>query len=93
MQSRQMICRILETSGIPTDKVYGPDAVDAFLFLVSRTLKPPELAELYPAIIQAYRLKFIRPNAQLAVLVDKTRLAFGRNQLFGTQAIIGEIFC
>ncbi|MEW6362390.1 MAG: VWA domain-containing protein [Acidobacteriota bacterium] len=87
-QSRQMICRILETSGIPTDDAYGPDAVDAFLYLVSRTLKPSELAELYPAIIQAYRLKFIRPNVHLAVLVDKTRLAFGRKQLFGTQAII-----
>lgn len=87
---RSFVCRVLQTAGLPTNDSFGPAAVAAFFYVVSRVLTPSEILEIYPVITKAYNDKLISPSPQLAALVDRTRLALGRKQLFGTQAFVND---
>lgn len=87
---RSLVCRVLQTVGLPTNDLFGQPAVAAFFYVVSRTLTPSEILEIYPVITKAYSDKLISPSPQLAALVDRVRLALGRKQLFGTQAFVND---
>ncbi|MER3431224.1 MAG: hypothetical protein C4324_09330, partial [Blastocatellia bacterium] len=88
--SRALVCRVLLSVGLPTNESFGPQAVASFFFLASRVLTRAEILEIYPAIERAYQDKLIGPGPQLASLVDRTRLALGRKQVFGTQVFLRD---
>lgn len=89
---KTQICAQLNAGGWPTPAAVGRDGVSAFMYLVSRALPIEMQLELYPIVIEAFRLNQLERDQFLASFVDRIQLATGKKQLFGSQAYVRDGF-
>ncbi|HQU92707.1 MAG TPA: VWA domain-containing protein [Pyrinomonadaceae bacterium] len=86
------LCSMLNTAGWPTRASVTADGMNAFLFLIGRTLTMRMQLELYPLVAASYEKGELEGSEILAAYVDRLRLAIGRKQLYGTQVYIKDGF-
>ena len=90
--STKRICSMLNTGSWPTVAAVGADGMNAFLFLVGRTLTIRMQLELYPLVAASFEKGELEGSEILAAYVDRLRLAIGRKQLYGTQVTVRDGF-
>jgi VWFA-related protein len=86
------VCEQLNTAGWPTVAAVGRDGTNAFMYLVSRALPIEMQLEIYPVVVDAFRLNQLDRDQFLASYIDRLQLATGNKQLFGSQAYIRDGF-
>jgi len=92
MTASKRICAILNTEGWPTRAAIAEEGMNAFLYLIGRTLTIRMQLELYPLVAASYEKGEIAGSEALAAYVDRLRVALGRKQLYGTQVSIKDGF-
>ena len=90
--SSERLCAMLNTTEWPTTAAIGADGMNAFLFLIGRTLTLRMQLELYPLVAASFEKGELEGSETLAAYVDRLRLAIGRKQLYGTQVSAREGF-
>ena len=89
---KTQVCAQLNNGGWPTLAAVGRDGTGAFMYLVSRALPVEMQLELYPIVVEAFRLNQLERDQFLASFVDRIQLAMGNKQLFGSQAYVRDGF-
>lgn len=84
------VCSILNSQGWPSRSAIGGEGINAFLFVVSKSMPMEMQLELYPVIADAFEKGEVTGGEVLAVYIDQLRLALGRRQLYGTKAFIRD---
>jgi VWFA-related protein len=90
--SSDRLCSLLNTTGWPTRAGVTADGMNAFLFLIGRTLTIRMQLELYPLVAASFEKGELEGSETLAAYVDRLRLAIGRKQLYGTQVSVRDGF-
>ena len=79
------ICSMLNTGEWPTRASIGEQGMNAFLYLIGRTLTLRMQLQLYPLVAASFEKGELTGSEILAAYVDRLRIAIGRKQLYGTQ--------
>lgn len=90
--STTRLCSLIETAGFPTRAALGEEGMNAFLYLVGRTLTIRMQLELYPLVAASFEKGDLSGSETLAAYVDRLRVALGRKQLYGTQVSLKDGF-
>jgi VWFA-related protein len=86
------VCSLLNAGDWPTRAAIDAQGMNAFLFLIGRTLTIRMQLELYPLVAASFEKSELDGSEILAAYVDRLRLAIGRKQLYGTQVSIRDGF-
>ncbi len=89
---KTQVCTQLNTGVWPTSSAVGRDGTSAFMYLISRALPIQMQLEIYPIVVEAFRLNQLERDQFLASFLDRIQLATGNKQLFGTQAYVRDGF-
>jgi VWFA-related protein len=85
------LCRILKSSGWPTEGRVGKDGVAAAVFLLKNSEPPRLQLEVLPVVAAAAKRGEVETE-DFASLVDRLRVRAGLRQLFGTQVSVSGGF-
>lgn len=91
VENNVRLCQILKEFGWPTSVEVEKDGVGAMIYLVRNSRQPDLQADLLPVIIAAVK-RGDAEKGEVADLVDRMRVDFGRKQLFGTQVKVIDGF-
>ena len=91
-RARTRVCEYLNKSGWPAEAAVKREGVNAFMYMVSKTLPVRTQLEIYPVVAEAVRRNLLERNEYLASYIDRLQIALGRRQLFGSQAFVRDGF-
>jgi VWFA-related protein len=85
LAATRRICSLLNSETWPIRASVGEEGMNAFLYLIGRTLTIRMQLELYPLVAASFEKGDLTGSETLAAYVDRLRIALGRKQLYGTQ--------